>query len=62
MNHLHSPVPYKALKLEMTHACFAYDNDLFTPWLRPWEKEFFHNWFTPKQIWEELHIKIYRGI
>lgn len=48
MNHLHSPAPYKALKLEMTHACFAYDKDLFTPSLRPWENEFFHNWFIPK--------------
>lgn len=31
MNHSHSPAPYKALKLEMAHACFAYDKDLFTP-------------------------------
>lgn len=35
MKHVHSPEPYKALKLEMTHTYFVYDKDLFTPWLRP---------------------------
>lgn len=41
MNHLHSPAPFKALSLEMSYVCFVYDKDLFTPWLRPWEKDFF---------------------
>lgn len=40
-NHLHSSAQYKALKLEMPHTCFVHDKDLFTPWLRLWEKEFF---------------------
>lgn len=40
INHLHSSVQYKALKLEMPHTCFVYDKDLFTPWLKLWEKEF----------------------